>query len=473
MQEKRFAHQIAIILAENDRRRREIPPDFYSLMHLPNLFMTTQRNRSLLRLLKRGRITTLAGQRILDVGCGSGEWLLDFLSWGATPELLSGIDIDPRQIAEAAPKLPQADLRVGNAAELPWADASFDIVVQATLFSSILDLNFQKAIAAEMMRVTKPGGLILWYDSRFDNPWNRHVRGIRAREVKRLFPGCSFRLKRATLLPPLARKVVPVSWLVAQLLEQLPFLRTHILGSFRLPPQSPELPVPKSHPVGAFPADGTSTDREIHYSPMSNSLAKEVAELHALCFRDFFLTGLGHGILTLYYRHYHGRPDSISFVARDASGKVIGFVAGSRNYGEFVRSFYRAHFLPLALATVKAFFLRSDLQEKIRQRTSHIKAAIRSLFENQRPTRRPCSSGALSAFETGGLASVAVHPDFRGKGVAVELFRLFEEYAKRLGVRKAELSVLASNARAIAFYKKVGWHIASYDEDYVVFEKML
>ncbi len=233
MEIKRFGEQIAAVLAENERRRREIPADFYSLMRLPNLFMYTQRNRSLLRLLRRERIIFLAGRKILEVGCGCGEWLVDFMAWGATPELLSGIDVDEKQIAHAAEKIPAADLRVGNAAELPWRDAFFDIVLQATLFTSILNPDFKKAVAAEMMRVVKPGGLILWYDFRFDNPWNPHVRGIGAREIKRLFPGCSFRLRRLTLLPPLARKIVPVSWLAALLLEKLPFLRTHILASIR------------------------------------------------------------------------------------------------------------------------------------------------------------------------------------------------------------------------------------------------
>jgi len=236
-QKEKFSHDIARILAENERRRREIPLDFYSLTHPANLFMVTQRNRLLLRLLRRERATCLAARRILDVGCGKGEWLMDFLSWGVTPEFLSGIDIDQQQIAEAARRLPKADLRVGNAAELPWPDASFDIVLQATLFSSILNADFRKAIADEMIRVTKPGGLILWYDLRFDNPWNPSVRGIRTGEIKKLFRGCVLTVKSTTLLPPLARKVVPVSWMAALLLEKVPLLRTHLLACIRVVPR--------------------------------------------------------------------------------------------------------------------------------------------------------------------------------------------------------------------------------------------
>jgi ubiquinone/menaquinone biosynthesis C-methylase UbiE len=234
VQENRFAEHVKSILAEYERRRREIPADFYSPLRLPNLFIHTQRKRSLLHLLRKENIATLSGREILDVGCGSGAWLLDFLLWGATPERLCGIDIDEHEIAEAARKLPRADLRVGNAAALPWPDDHFDIVVQATLFSSILDAHFKETIAGDIVRVTKPGGLILWYDLRLNNPRNPAVRGIGARELRRLFPGCPIRLKRMTLLPPLARKVVPVSWTAAMLLEVVPLLRSHILAIIRV-----------------------------------------------------------------------------------------------------------------------------------------------------------------------------------------------------------------------------------------------
>ncbi len=474
MQTKKFGEQITRILAENERRRREIPADFYSLMRLPNLFMYTQRNRSILRLLWREKVVSLSGRRILDVGCGAGGWLLDFLSWGANPELLYGIDIDEKQIAEAAQKLPEADLRVGNAAELPWPDAFFDIVFQATLFSSILSLDFTRDVAAEMMRVTKRGGLILWYDLRFNNPRNPHVRGICAREIKQLFPGCSFTLRRLTLLPPLARNIVPMSWLAALLLEKLPFLRTHILAFIKPRRESAIASDIRARPVPTFGGLATTPDdAEIYYSPMTRSLAEEVADLHILCFQDFFLTGLGRGVLTRYYNHYDGRPDSIFFVARSSSGKVVALVAGSRNYEEFLRTFYRDNLLALTIAIVKALFFDSHLRGKIRRRTPQIKAAITSLFQSRCSSGHAYKSDGLSPFDTAGLACVAVHPHFRGKGVAVELFRLFEEYGRKLGVRKAGLSVIVSNARAIGFYKKVGWHIASSDSGYIVFEKML
>jgi hypothetical protein len=81
-----------------------------------------------------------------------------------------------------------------------------------------------------MLRVVKPDGLILWFDFRVNNPRNRNVRAIDPAEIHSLFPNCDIRLRSVTLAPPLARAVVPISWIAAGLLEKVPFLRTHYLG---------------------------------------------------------------------------------------------------------------------------------------------------------------------------------------------------------------------------------------------------
>jgi len=60
-----------------------------------------------------------------------------------------------------------------------------------------------------------------------------------------------------------------------------------------------------------------------------------------------------------------------------------------------------------------------------------------------------------------GLVVIGVHPDYRGKGVFELLMQNFEEECKKRNVTRITLSVKASNARAIAAYKKAGWQIAS------------
>jgi hypothetical protein len=88
-------------------------------------------------------------------------------------------------------------------------------------------------VAAEMLRVVKGAGLILWYDFHVNNPWNRDVHGIRRHEIHQLFPSCQIQLRRITLAPPLVRFLGPYSWLSCYLLSKIPWLCTHYLGVIR------------------------------------------------------------------------------------------------------------------------------------------------------------------------------------------------------------------------------------------------
>jgi len=172
----------------------------------------------------------LNGLRIADIGCGFGGWLLEFIQWGADPARLAGVDLIPDRIGQARRRIPQADLRLGSAEKLPWANESFDLVSQFTAFTSILDPSLKQAIAEEMLRVLRPGGAILWFDFRIDNPSNSNVRGISAREIHALFTGCDIELRPTVLAPPLSRMVARRSWSFAELLYSIPFLRTHYAG---------------------------------------------------------------------------------------------------------------------------------------------------------------------------------------------------------------------------------------------------
>ncbi len=100
------------------------------------------------------------------------------------------------------------------------------------MFSSITDEAICYTVAKEMLRVVKPGGMILWYDF-WTNPMNKATRGIRAKEIRKYFPNCRFNLERVTLAPPLARGLVPVTWVGAELLEKLRLLNTHYLVAIR------------------------------------------------------------------------------------------------------------------------------------------------------------------------------------------------------------------------------------------------
>jgi SAM-dependent methyltransferase len=99
-----------------------------------------------------------AGERVLDIACGSGNAALIAARRNAE---VTGIDYVPALIdrakARAAAEGTKIDFRVGDAQELPFEDASFDVVV--SVFGVMFAPNQQRA-ASELLRVTKSGGRI-------------------------------------------------------------------------------------------------------------------------------------------------------------------------------------------------------------------------------------------------------------------------------------------------------------------------
>ncbi len=201
----------------------------YSLSNPSALFLFHQREKAILEALSKCGMNDLPNKRILDVGCGKGGVLRDFIKYGATTQNLHGIDLLPDRIEEAKRISPNIDFRCSDAEELPYADENFDIVLSFTVFTSIFDRSMKKNITKEMLRILKPEGIILWYDYFISKPTNPDVKGVGKKEIKKLFRGCKFDFKKVTLAPPIARRLAPISWLTCYLLEKIPLLRTHYL----------------------------------------------------------------------------------------------------------------------------------------------------------------------------------------------------------------------------------------------------
>jgi ubiquinone/menaquinone biosynthesis C-methylase UbiE len=220
----------ARIQAEYQRRERELNNDLYAAWQPAPIFMHTGRKRVASMLLLRAGLIPIEGDQCLEVGFGSMGWLADLFTWGARETDLHGIELNPERVRRVKQILPQADLRVGDAAMLPWDSNSFKLVVASTVFTSILDKTVRRMIAGEIVRVLAPGGALLWYDFAFNNPKNPHVRAVGKSELRKLFPELQGEIRSVTLAPPLTRFVAPRSWALATLLEAIPLLRTHLLA---------------------------------------------------------------------------------------------------------------------------------------------------------------------------------------------------------------------------------------------------
>ncbi len=203
----------------------------YSLLR-PDVWQTVQeRQRALLRLFVAQGLHDLAALKVVEVGCGGGGNLLELLRMGFVPEHLIGIELLPERLAAARHVLPPAVvLRQGDAAQARVEAGSVDIVLQSTVFTSLLDVAFQQQLATAMWRWVRPGGAVLWYDFTVNNPHNPDVRGVPLVRVRELFPQGTITSQRLTLAPPIARRVCALHPGLYTLFNAVPLLRTHLLA---------------------------------------------------------------------------------------------------------------------------------------------------------------------------------------------------------------------------------------------------
>jgi SAM-dependent methyltransferase len=97
------------------------------------------------------RVGVSGGQRVLDVGCGSGVFLQAAADLGAD---VYGIDASEALLELARQRVPEADLRLGDIEALPYDDDCFDVVAGFNSFFFAVDLV---AAPREAQRVAKPG----------------------------------------------------------------------------------------------------------------------------------------------------------------------------------------------------------------------------------------------------------------------------------------------------------------------------
>jgi ubiquinone/menaquinone biosynthesis C-methylase UbiE len=212
-------------------RRSAVSGERYSLANPAHLYTVQQRQRATIEMLRRHGIS-LTGKCILEVGCGHGEILYEYLGLCAGSGQLHGIDLIFDRVKKAHGWLSQLPFTCADGQLLPYAASSFDLVLQYTVLTSILDEGIKRNIANEMRRVLKPGGAIIWYDF-WLNPTNPHAKGIRPPEIRRLFPECDISIRRVTLAPPITRRLIPPFWGLAALLENLRIFDTHYLALIR------------------------------------------------------------------------------------------------------------------------------------------------------------------------------------------------------------------------------------------------
>lgn len=100
------------------------------------------------------------GLDVLDVGCGTGRWLANFVP--RFPGSLTGVDSSPEMVARAKKKLgPYATVLVGEVESLPFESCSADLLLASFVASYVPELY---RLVAEVRRVVRPGAQIYLSD---------------------------------------------------------------------------------------------------------------------------------------------------------------------------------------------------------------------------------------------------------------------------------------------------------------------
>jgi SAM-dependent methyltransferase len=178
----------------------------------------------------------LAGQgEILDAGCGTGWWLAQLAAGGVTPGRMHGIDLLPDRVEAAARLVPGTHIAQADARRLPFEDERFGLVLLLTVLSSMDSGASVAGALREVRRVLAPGGLLLVYEPRVPNPLNPATRRIGRADLEQVLERRCLSVESLTVLPPLARRLGPLTGRLYPPLARFPPLRTHFLAAYRRP----------------------------------------------------------------------------------------------------------------------------------------------------------------------------------------------------------------------------------------------
>jgi ubiquinone/menaquinone biosynthesis C-methylase UbiE len=148
-------------------------------------------------------LAPLAGERILDAGCGTGVFTLDILAAGAH---VAGVDLSLPMLSKAASKCRLLHLSpvVGDILRLPFKDKSFDKAVSITALEFIKDA---KGAVKELFRVTRSKGLVVVATLNSQSPWAERRRK-EAERKETIFSKAIFRSPRQMLSLALSPGIV-------------------------------------------------------------------------------------------------------------------------------------------------------------------------------------------------------------------------------------------------------------------------
>ncbi len=189
--------------SSQDKRKEIVFFDGHAAEDAYDVFTPASNARLIETIIRLGRIER--GARVADLGCGSGVFT-DLLQRHGCD--CTGLDLSPKLIEIARAKFPAVEFVEGDVEQLPFADASFDVVLLSGLVHHLPD---PARCAAEVFRVLRRGGRFVAFDPNRMNPFmwayrdrsspfyssvgvTENERPVLAREIAAVFRTTGFRV---------------------------------------------------------------------------------------------------------------------------------------------------------------------------------------------------------------------------------------------------------------------------------------
>ena len=139
--------------------------------------------RAVIAVLNEGDVD-LAGRTVLDLGCGGGHLLRFLVELGVDPHDCTGLDLMAERVELGRRCNPAMTFLEGDAT-VTGLHGPYELVCQSVALCNLLGDASRARFAREMLRLTAPGGVILWHDIAIQEP-RAQTRAVSPAEVREL-----------------------------------------------------------------------------------------------------------------------------------------------------------------------------------------------------------------------------------------------------------------------------------------------
>ena len=139
------AKEISEVALRYERRKLQNIPGLYSPTTMAVMMARQERERALIYWMHTSGLLPIGDKSLLEIGCGTGGNILEMLRFGFEPHNLVGNELLQDRGLMARLRLPAVtQIHIGDALTMDFV-TQFDVVFQSTVFTSILDDEFQQA----------------------------------------------------------------------------------------------------------------------------------------------------------------------------------------------------------------------------------------------------------------------------------------------------------------------------------------